>query len=88
MNPIWLNCDGRANFVAAFTEVAAVHTHVMRRPQSRRFLTEITIPHSTSTKDTFTMSNGGPPWTAEPLLPTRRDNPLLYAWTGCANSSI
>jgi hypothetical protein len=47
----------------------------------RKIRNRTTLTYSTSTKSWLSTSDGGPRWAAKPLLCTRWDNPLLYAWT-------
>src|SRR5262245_29107197 len=54
--------------------------HVPELQQSRRFAIAITFACSTPIRSRPTISDGGPPCAAKPLLFTRWDNPLLYAW--------
>ena len=59
--------------------------HVPELQQSRRFAIAIAFACSTPIKSRLTVSDGGPPCAAKPLLFTRWDNPLLYAWARRAN---
>src|SRR5262245_12471015 len=54
--------------------------HVPELQHSRRFAIAISFACSTPIKSWLTVSDGGPPCAAKPLLFTRWDNPLLYAW--------
>ena len=49
--------------------------------QPRGFVTKTALRCSTPIKSRLTIFDGGPPCAAKPLLFTRWDNPLLYAWT-------
>jgi len=85
LKAIWLECPlwakgsrVRRGHALAWADA---RQHVPKLQQSRRFEIATAFACSTPIKSRLTIFDGGPPCTAKPLLFTRWDNPLPYAWT-------